>query len=139
MPSESVQTAGSLGEAAALGVRESKRRLGEVFRFLKMLVGGRVSADQVGGPIRIFQVAGSEAERGVSAQLLFLTMLSMNLAVLNFLPIPVLDGGHMMFLIAEAVMGRRVNEELEMRLTLLGGLMLLALMVFVFFNDLINI
>jgi len=139
LPSESIQTAGSVNEAAALGIRESKRRLGDVLRFLKMLVGGRVSADQVGGPIRIFQVAGSEAERGVSAQLLFLTMLSMNLAVLNFLPIPVLDGGHMVFLIAEAVMGRRVNEELEMRLTLVGGLMLLALMVFVFFNDLINI
>ncbi|KAA5543643.1 metalloprotease [Roseiconus nitratireducens] len=137
--SESVQTASSLGEATVLGIRESRRRLGEVFRFLKMLVGGRVAADQVGGPIRIFQVAGSEAERGVSAQLLFLTMLSMNLAVLNFLPIPVLDGGHMVFLICEAIMGRRVNEELEMRLTLAGGLMLLALMVFVFFNDLINI
>jgi regulator of sigma E protease len=139
MPAESVQTARSLGEATMLGIRESKRRLGEVFRFLKMLVAGRVGADQVGGPIRIFQVAGSEAERGVSAQLLFLTLLSMNLAVLNFLPIPVLDGGHMVFLICEAIMGRRVNEELEMRLTLVGGLMLLALMVFVVFNDIINI
>jgi regulator of sigma E protease len=137
--SESIQTAGSLKEAAVLSIRECRRRLGEVFRFLKMLFGGRVSADQVGGPVRIFQVAGSEAERGISAQLLFLTMLSMNLAVLNFLPIPVLDGGHMVFLICEAIMGRRVNEELEMRLTLVGGLMLLALMVFVFFNDLINI
>ncbi|QEF99530.1 Putative zinc metalloprotease [Stieleria maiorica] len=137
--SEEIQTAGSIKEASVLGIRECRRRLGEVFRFLNMLVHGSVSKDQVGGPIRIFQVAGSEAERGVSAQLLFLTMLSMNLAVLNFLPIPVLDGGHMVFLICEAIMGRRVNEELEMRLTLVGGLMLLALMVFVFFNDLINI
>ena len=137
--SEEIQTASSLKEASVLGIRECRRRLGEVFRFLNMLVHGSVSKDQVGGPIKIFQVAGSEAERGVSAQLLFLTMLSMNLAVLNFLPIPVLDGGHMVFLICEAIMGRRVNEELEMRLTLVGGLMLLALMVFVFFNDLINI
>ncbi|MEM6365961.1 MAG: site-2 protease family protein [Planctomycetota bacterium] len=68
-----------------------------------------------------------------------MTMLSMNLAILNFLPIPVLDGGHMVFLLFEAVMGRRVNEEFEMRLTLAGGIMLLALMVFVFFNDLVNI
>jgi len=139
LASESIQTASSVQEAFALGFRESKRRLGDVFRFLRMLVGGRVGADQVGGPIRIFQVAELEAERGISSQLLFLTLLSMNLAVLNFLPIPVLDGGHMVFLICEAVLGRRVNEELEMRLTLVGGLMLLALMVFVFFNDLINI
>lgn len=138
MPSESIQYASSFKEAAVLGVRECRRRLGEVFRFLKMAVRGQVSGDQVGGPIRIFQIAGSEAERGISAQLLFLTMLSMNLAVLNFLPIPILDGGHMVFLVWEAVMGRRVNEEVEMRLTLAGGLMLLALMVFVFFNDIIN-
>ncbi|MCO8121931.1 site-2 protease family protein [Stieleria sp. TO1_6] len=138
-PITSVRVATSLGEAVALGVREGKNKLGEVLRFLKMLVRGKVSAKMVGGPIRIFQFAGYEAERGVSAQLLFLTMLSMNLAVLNFLPIPVLDGGHMVFLICEAIMGRRVNEELEMRLTLAGGIMLLALMVFVFFNDLINI
>lgn len=136
---EKIQTASSLKEASILGIRECRRRLGEVFRFLNMALHLKVSKDQVGGPIRIFQVAGSEAERGVSTQLLFLTMLSMNLAVLNFLPIPILDGGHMVFLICEAIMGRRVNEELEMRLTLIGGLMLLTLMVFVFFNDLINI
>jgi regulator of sigma E protease len=139
LPSESIQTASSFREAAVLGIRECRRRLGEVFRFLKMAVRGQIASDQVGGPIRIFQVAGMEAERGISTQLLFLTMLSMNLAVLNFLPIPVLDGGHMVFLICEAIMGRRVNEELEMRLTLVGGLMLLALMVFVFFNDIIHI
>ena len=138
-PMERIQTATSLKEASVLGLREGKRRLGDIFRFLRMAFGGKVSKNDVGGPIRIFQVAGAEAERGVSTQLLFLTLLSMNLAVLNFLPIPILDGGHMVFLICEAIMGRRVNEELEMRLTLIGGLMLLALMVFVFFNDLINI
>jgi regulator of sigma E protease len=80
-----------------------------------------------------------EAERGISPQLLFLTLLSMNLAILNFLPIPALDGGHMVFLIAEAIRGKRLNEELEMRLTLAGVLALLALMAFVFLNDIINI
>lgn len=139
MPYSYVRTASSWREATALGIRESRMKLGDVFRFLKMLVQGRVSAKMVGGPIRIFQVAGHEAERGVSTQLLFLTMLSMNLAILNFLPIPVLDGGHMVFLFCEAVMGRRVNEEVEMRLTLVGGLMLLVLMLFVFFNDLFSI
>ncbi|MCA9138437.1 MAG: site-2 protease family protein [Planctomycetales bacterium] len=138
-PYSYTRVATSAGEAMTLGIRESKTRLGDVFRFLKMAVRGRISAKMVGGPIRIFQVAGYEAERGVSTQLLFLTMLSMNLAILNFLPIPILDGGHMVFLLCEAIMGRRVNEEVEMRLTLVGAVMLLALMVFVLFNDLFNI
>ena len=138
-PYSSTRIANSFGEAISLGIRESRTRLGDVGRFLLMAVKGRIAADMVGGPVRIFQVAGYEAERGISAQLLFLTMLSMNLAILNFLPIPVLDGGHMVFLTYEFITGRRVNEEIEMRLTLAGGLMLLALMVFVFFNDIINI
>jgi len=137
-PSESVQTADSLPQAMALGYREGKRRLSEVFQFLGMLFKGKVNRKQVGGPIRIVQIAGSEAERGISPQLLFLTMLSMNLAILNFLPIPALDGGHMVFLIAEAIRGRRVDEQLEMRLTLAGVLALLALMAFVFINDIVN-
>ena len=67
-------------------------------------------------------MASHEAKRGISAQLLFLTMLSMNLAILNFLPIPALDGGHMMFLIAEAIRGKKLDEALEMRLTFAGVL-----------------
>jgi regulator of sigma E protease len=136
--SEKIQTATSLGQAMALGIREGERRLGDVFRFLGMAIRGRVKGKQVGGPIRIVQIAGMEAERGISPQLLFLTMLSMNLAILNFLPIPALDGGHMMFLIAEAIRGKRVDEQLEMRLTLAGVLALLALMIVVFFNDIVN-
>ncbi len=136
--SESVQQATSFSQAMWLGYREGKRRLGDVFRFLGMLFRGRVKGKQVGGPIRIVQIAGMEAERGISPQLLFLTMLSMNLAILNFLPIPALDGGHMMFLIAEAIRGKRVDEQLEMRLTLAGVLALLGLMIFVFFNDIVN-
>ncbi|WP_436715038.1 site-2 protease family protein [Roseiconus lacunae] len=138
-PYKSIRIADSFGEAVSLGLRESKHRLGDVLRFLKMAFTGRVSANMVGGPIRIFQAAGIEAERGIAIQLLFLTMLSMNLAILNFLPIPVLDGGHMLFLLYEAVRGRRVDEEIEFKLTLAGGLMLLTLMVFVFFNDIVNI
>ncbi|MEM6980082.1 MAG: site-2 protease family protein, partial [Planctomycetota bacterium] len=131
--------AGSLGAAVALGIREGKNKLAAVGQFLGLLVRGRVNAKYVGGPVRIVQLAGYEAERGISAQLLFLTMLSMNLAILNFLPIPALDGGHMVFLTAELIRGRRVDEALEMRLTLAGVLCLLALMVFVFANDIWNI
>ena len=70
---------------------------------------------------------------------MFLTMLSMNLAILNFLPIPALDGGHMVFLTAELIRGKKVDEAMEMRLTFVGVLALLALMIFVFTNDILNL
>ena len=136
---ERTQTATSIGQALSLGWREGKRRMYDVVRFLGMAVKGNVKRQHVGGPIQIVRIAGMEAERGISPQLLFLTLLSMNLAILNFLPIPALDGGHMVFLIAEAIRGKRLNEELEMKLTLAGVLALLALMAFVFLNDIINI
>jgi regulator of sigma E protease len=123
----------------ALGWREGKRRLGDVFQFLGMIFEGKVKPKYVGGPVRIVQMAGMQAEKGISKQLLFLTLLSMNLAILNFLPIPALDGGHMVFLTYELVRGKKVDEQLEMKLTLAGVLALLALMVFVFANDLLHI
>lgn len=137
-PREAVQKAESIGEGLALGYREGKRRLGEVFRFLSMLPRGRIGLKHVGGPLAIADIAKNEAEKGVTQQLLFLTMLSMNLAILNFLPIPALDGGHMMFLLYELVVGKRANEQLEFRLTIAGFLSLLALMVVVFTNDLLR-
>jgi len=126
------------GEALALGWREGKWKMGEVFQFLRLLVSGKVSRNQVGGPLKIANIAASQAEQGWSPLLMFLTMLSMNLAILNFLPIPALDGGHMVFLIAEAVMGRPVDEQLQMKLTMGGVLALLSLMIFVFANDIIT-
>ena len=132
---ERVQIAGSVGEAFSLGVREGKRRMGDVFGFLRLLVQGKVESNQVGGPITIFRVAGAETTRGITPLLMFLTLLSMNLAILNFLPIPALDGGHMVFLIAEAILGRPVDEKLQMQLTMVGVLALLSLMAFAVFND----
>ena len=134
-PSESIRKAGSPGEAMALGLKEGKRRFQEVIRFLGMLPRGQVKLRHVGGPLAIVGIAKGEAEKGISRQLMFLTMLSMNLAILNFLPIPALDGGHMVFLAYELIAGKRANEALEFRLTVAGLLSLLALMVVVFAND----
>jgi regulator of sigma E protease len=135
---ESIQRAGSLTEALVLGKREGVRRFNDVLRFLRMLPRGQVKLRHVGGPLEIVKIAKHEAEEGISRQLMFLTMLSMNLAILNFLPIPALDGGHMMFLLYEAVAGKRANEQLEFRLTVAGLLALLMLMVVVFANDILR-
>ena len=83
--------------------------------------------------------ATDAASKGISPLLMFLTMLSANLAIINFLPIPALDGGHMMFLTAEAVRGKPVDEALQMKLTMAGVLGLLCLMGAVLINDTVNL
>jgi regulator of sigma E protease len=89
----------------------------------------------LGGPIMIAVAAGSEASKGIPALLIFLCLLSANLAVLNILPIPVLDGGHLMFLAAEGIRGKPVDERLQFALTLIGFFCLIGLMILVFGLD----
>lgn len=122
-------------EAGSLGFREAKDQLTQVVTILHRLITGRLAATNLSGPLGIIHVAGSFASQGIAALLLFLTMLSANLAVLNFLPIPALDGGHMLFLSAEAIRGKPVDERLQMRLTIVGVICLLSLMVFATMMD----
>ena len=123
--------ADNLVEAMALGWRETKYSMLMVYRFLHKLVSGQVSPQLLGGPGTIAAVAGMSAKQGAASLLLFLTMLSANLAVVNFLPIPVLDGGHMVFLMLEAIFRRPVSEKIVIPLTWAGLLLILALMLFV--------
>jgi regulator of sigma E protease len=123
-------SAATWSEAAFLGYREARDQLTQVVTILHRLITGRLSATNLSGPLGIIGVAGSFASQGIAPLLLFLTMLSANLAVLNFLPIPALDGGHMLFLSAEAIRGKPVDERLQIRLTIAGVICLLSLMVF---------
>ena len=138
-PLTKVLVAESVSDALVLGLGNTWGRLGEVVDFLRMLVTGRVPIGLLGGPVRIVQAASMQASEGVPTFLLFLTLLSANLAVINFLPIPALDGGHIMFLTAEAAMGKPVNEAWQIRLTVAGVLGLLSLMAFVIINDIVHI
>ena len=138
-PMTSMHQTDSVATALNLGLWETTRRFNDVLDFLRLLVTGKIGAKGVGGPIAIAEAAGSEASFGVSRLLLFLTLLSANLAILNFLPIPALDGGHMVFLIAEAIRGKPLNEALQVRLTMLGVLGLLSLMAFVIVKDIMRL
>lgn len=124
--------------ALKLGVFEIWRRLGDVTEFLTLLVQGK-AFNAIGGPGTIAVQATDAASQGISPLLMFLTLLSANLAIVNFLPIPALDGGHMVFLATEAVLGRPVDEELQMKLTLGGVVGLLCLMAWAIFNDYIHL
>ncbi|HEX5106750.1 MAG TPA: site-2 protease family protein, partial [Pirellulaceae bacterium] len=129
-PLEVEHVASDWGDAFALGFRETKDRLFQTLLILQRLVTGRLSPTNLSGPLGIIAAAGAFASQGFPDLLMFLVLLSANLAILNFLPIPALDGGHMLFLTAEAIRGRPVDEKLQVRLTVAGVVCLLSLMVF---------
>jgi regulator of sigma E protease len=124
----------SWGDAARRGFDETVSAMGMVYRFLSKL-GGQVPLDAMGGPITIAQVAGFSAFEGVGKLLLFLTMLSANLAVINFLPIPLLDGGHIVFLAWEGIRGKPASEKFVVAMHTIGFVFIITLMLFVISND----
>jgi regulator of sigma E protease len=136
---EEVRTAASMGEAWSLGLRETKDKLVEVANVLYRLVTGSVPAKNMSGAIGIFSFATHEAARGWPRLLIFLTFLSANLALINFLPIPVLDGGHMVFLIWEGITGKPPNENIHGWLLMMGLIFVLGLMVFTLGLDLMRV
>ena len=134
-PVQRLRIANSLGEQIQLGFEETRNSLGMVFRFLQKL-GTQVPFTALGGPVTIAQAAGYSAFEGFGKLLLFLTMLSANLAVINFLPIPLLDGGHMVFLAWEGIRGRPASEKFVVALHTVGFVCIISLMVFVLGLDL---
>ena len=129
-----IRMASSFGEQLRLGFKETANSLGMVLRFLSKL-GTQIPLTALGGPVTIAQVAGYSAFEGVGKLLVFLTMLSANLAVINFLPIPLLDGGHMVFLAWEGIRGRPASEKFVVAMHTVGFLFVVSLMLFVITLD----
>ena len=126
-----IRQSDSWGEAFNLGLREARESVWQVTTVLRKLVSGDLSPTQLGGPGTIAAVAAASASEGITQLLVFLTLLSANLAVINFLPIPILDGGHMMFLLYEGIRGKPASERAMTMLTYLGLILILTLMIFV--------
>jgi len=102
---------------------------------LYKMISGEVSPRNLGGPILIAQMAGQQAQEGLGSFLGFLAILSINLGVLNLLPIPVLDGGHLLFFLVEAVIGKPVAVRHREVAQQVGIFLLMLLMVYAFYND----
>lgn len=100
----------------------------------KMFVGS-ASVDNLSGPISIAQYAGQSADMGLAAFLKFLGLVSVSLGVLNLLPVPVLDGGHLLFFAVEAVKGSPVSDKVQLYFQQLGMFLLISLMVLAMFLD----
>jgi len=129
----------SVGQAVVDGAKQTASTVVVMVGSIKRLVLGRASVREVGGVITIAQVSGQAARLGLVQFLSFLAFFSISLAVLNLLPIPVLDGGHAMFLIAEGIRRRPLSPQLRLRLTQLGMLVVLAIMVVALSNDVLRL
>jgi regulator of sigma E protease len=122
-------------QAVAEGVSQTYQISRLTILSVVKLIKGSLSTKTLGGPIMIAEMAGKQAKAGLANLLFFIAVLSINLAVLNFLPIPVLDGGHLMFFAIEAVIGRPVNTRMREIAQQAGIFILILLMIFVFYND----
>lgn len=125
-----------LTQAVVLGAKGVYNSSSLILDFLGQLFQGDRSTDELGGPLRIAQLAGQTAEQGFDHFISFLAMLSVNLAIINLLPIPVLDGGHLTFLTLEAIRRRPLSLRHRERFQQIGLAIMLFIMVLVTFNDL---
>jgi regulator of sigma E protease len=125
----------ALEEGVAYSLRIAALTLQSIYK----LIAREISVDTLGGPIMIAQVAGKQAEMGFVPLIHFMAVLSVNLTLLNLLPVPVLDGGHLVFLFLEAVRGKPVAVKHREMAQALGMVLILTLMLLVFYQDIMRL
>ncbi len=138
-PPTTIERYGNPVQAFGAASKEIVRFTRMTFVILGKLVTGRASMKNVSGPIGIAQASGETARQGPKVLFWFMALLSVNLAVLNLLPIPLLDGGHMAVIVLEGLAGRDFSLQLKERILQVGFVMLLLLMVTVLYVDLSKI
>jgi len=121
--------------ASQLGVTSTVGGLGLVVLSIKLLISGQASVGDLGGPILIAQIAGETARAGIISLFGFMAIISCNLAFINFLPIPGLDGGHVFIILAESILRRKFTLKTRMIIQQIGMAFLLLLMATVMIND----
>ncbi len=135
-PDNVIYTEVGVGEAVVMGYRQTVAMTATILGFLRDLFTGGVSPRSVGSIVTIGAASGQAAEEGLDTFLSFMALFSINLAILNLLPIPVLDGGHLLFLAIEALRGgRALSVEQRLRWSQVGFVVLLGIMVWALSND----
>jgi regulator of sigma E protease len=122
--------------AAGTAIDRSLNMTVQIFSYLGGVITGSQPANELGGPIRIAQMSGEMAQAGLFELVFFMAVLSLNLALINVLPIPMLDGGHLVFLAAEAIRGRPVTPRVQEYSFRFGLILVLLVLVFATWNDL---
>lgn len=129
----------SLFGALGRGVEQTWNMSVLILDSVKKMLTGLISSKHLSGPITIAKVAGASAEYGFTAYLGFLAFLSVSLGVLNLLPIPVLDGGHLVYYMIEAIKGKPVSEKIQMIGFRIGMFLVIGLMLLALYNDLMRL
>lgn len=127
------------GDAVREGYLETKFVTGRILGFLRDLVTGNVSPRSMGSIVTIGEASGQAADEGIETFLRFMALFSINLAVLNMLPIPVLDGGHLVFLGIEAVRGKPLSIEQRLKWSNVGFVVIMGIMVWALGNDILRL
>ncbi len=122
-----------------LGVKETWFVVDRTLAYIGGIFTGREAADQVGGPLRIAQISGQVATIGLAALIHLAAVLSISIGLLNLFPVPLLDGGHLLFYAVEAVRGRPMSERAQEMGFRIGLGLVLMLMVFATYNDILHL
>lgn len=125
--------------AAWMGVRQTAALTSNLLSYLGEMITGQRGAEDLGGPLRIAQLTGQMARSGFDDLIFFMAALSVNLGLINLFPIPLLDGGHLMFFAAEAIRGRPLGARAQEYGFRFGLILVLILMVFATWNDLVHL
>ncbi|QPF82030.1 RIP metalloprotease RseP [Bradyrhizobium genosp. L] len=125
--------------ALGLGVKETWFVIDRTLAYIGGIFTGREAADQVGGPLRIAQISGQVATIGVAALIHLAAVLSISIGLLNLFPVPLLDGGHLLFYAVEAIRGRPLSERAQEMGFRIGLGLVLMLMVFATYNDILHL
>ena len=129
----------SIQEAVVQGGRQSWIWGGRIFLTLKALFAGDVHGKNLNGPVGIIDLGRKVSEVGIGNLLFLLALISINLGVFNLLPFPILDGGHIFFLLIEGIRGRPVSERIQHSVHMVAFFLLISLALFVTYNDLLRL
>lgn len=138
-----IMSSGKVEHGFLASVKYSFTKIGSLFRqmiiTLKGLFTGGLSVKQLSGPVGIYNVIGTQREAGIQNILYLIALLSVNVGFINLLPLPAFDGGRILFLIIEKIKGSPVSPELENKIHTIGFILLLVLMLYITFNDIIKL
>ncbi len=138
-----IMSSGKVEHGFLASIKYSFTKMGSLFRqmiiTLKGLFTGGLSVKQLSGPVGIYNVIGTQREAGIQNILYLIALLSVNVGFINLLPLPAFDGGRILFLIIEKIKGSPVSPELENKIHTIGFILLLVLMLYITFNDIIKL
>lgn len=126
-------------QALYQSVLETWNLTSSTFKAIGQMIMGTRGTDELGGPLRIAEMSGHVAEDGLVSLIWFMAVISINLGLINLFPVPLLDGGHMVFYLAERLRGKPLSLDIQEMGTRLGAVLVISLMLFATWNDLVHL